>query len=265
MFVFSTGTTGTIGRQLPSGVLPLNVRLNQNFNISDELSDVNSFSIIHLAAVVGENNLRENPAARRVNVEAAIELGRQALERGVSKFLYVSTSHVYAPSVYETDEASQCSPITEYGSQKYEAELGLREVFAEAPEKLVIARVFSLLDFGMPYFSLGGLASRIISERGRIDVNYSNDVRDFLDLQACADAIYCLAINQTASQTYNICSGKPLSVKEALSMFATKNGAALSDVNFIKGTSSRPFQVGRNNLFLNEFPSKHLKWKFDLS
>jgi nucleoside-diphosphate-sugar epimerase len=215
-----------------------------------------------LAAVVGEDNVSSNPDSNRVNVDFTVELGKQALGLNLSKFIYVSSSHVYGLSKGPSHENSICNPISSYGEQKLAAETGLRKVFKNQPEKLVIARPFSLLDFGMPDFSLGGVAAKIVKSGGPLQVNFSSDVRDFLDLETCAKALYSLASEKTFFQTYNICSGKPRTVKEALTNFALANGATVENIDFRDEHSPRPYQTGTNHRFLAENPSRKLNWKY---
>jgi nucleoside-diphosphate-sugar epimerase len=230
--------------------------------LQDELRNSREFALIHLAAVVGEENVSTNPDSNRVNVDFTVELGKQALGLKLSKFIYVSSSHVYGLSNSPSHEDSNCNPINSYGAQKLAAENGLRKVFKNQPEKLVIVRPFSLLDFGMPDFSLGGVATKIMNSTRPLEVNFSSDVRDFLDLETCANALYSLAVEKTGFQTYNICSGKPLTVKDALTKLALVNGNSLESVEFRDEHSIRPYQVGINDRFLAEHPSQKLKWKY---
>lgn len=231
-------------------------------DLQNELMNSGEFALIHLAGVVGEKNISTNPDSRKINVDFTIELGRQALGLNLSKFIYVSSSHVYGLSKSPTDEDGICNPISLYGEQKLAAEEGLRKVFQNHPEKLVIARPFSLLDFGMPSFSLGGVAAKIVKPDGHLEVNFSSDVRDFLDLETCASALYSLAVEKTTFQTYNICSGKPLTVKQALINFAFANGASVEKIEFKDEHSNRPYQVGANSRFQTEHPSQKLNWKY---
>lgn len=262
MVVYSTGTSGTIGKNLPDAVIPLAVRLGKNFALGPEREFLLESSVIHLAGVVGPSVVDNNSDSKKVNVDYTLEFAKQAMEAGISKFVYVSSSHVYGSSKLAANEMSDVKPISGYGEQKLLAEKGLKEIFSVSPEKLVIARVFSLLDLGMTSFSLGGLAEKIIGSSNIIEVRNANDVRDFMDLKSCSNAIYQLAKHETKNQIYNICSGTRHSVREAITLIVEANGGSTSHVKFIAENSNRPYQWGSNERFKKEFPGVHLGWKY---
>lgn len=260
MRVVSTGSSGTLGGSLPGDVIALSHRLGRDPIKSIEKEIINGSSLIHLAGVIGEPKVLGDSNSQFINVEATFSFARECIAAGVGKFIYASTGHVYAPSKGPVSELAACDPVSEYGRQKLNAELGLISIFEPFPQRLVIARIFSILDYGMPEFSLGGLASKILTNRDNLVVENSDDVRDFLDKKTVADALYTLAINLTQFQIYNICSSTPLSVKQAIVKFIGIAGGNVEGVSFASGTSSRPFLAGNNDKFLLEFPNERLDW-----
>lgn len=258
--VFSTGSSGTIGKHLPETVKSLALRLDEDFDLAKQYPELRGQALIHLAGVVGERQVEESTNSNEINVDKTIELGRQSLALGIRKFVFASTSHVYAPALTIVSENSPLGPISKYGLQKLKAELGLLEVFKNQPEKLVIARIFSILDRQMAKFSLGGLAEEILRNSSGVTVQNSTDVRDFLDSTTVAQALTNLALSMTSHGAYNICSGKGMSVKEAIKFFVTSSGGTLDGTSFQVGISQRPFLVGSNDRLKRDCPEIGLNW-----
>jgi nucleoside-diphosphate-sugar epimerase len=239
---------------MPRSVKPLSIRLENPIAPQLAALDLLGNSVIHLAGVVGAHNIQNVTYSAKINIDKTLELAEALLESGIKKFVFASSSHVYSETTSRVDEASPCEPTTEYGRQKLEAESGLIEIFAKQPERLVIARIFSILDLQMPEYSLGGVLERIISRTENVKVHFSDDVRDFLDRSQVAEALVALAENLTNNVIYNICSGNPMTIKEALLDYVQSRGICLGDVEFLPGHSAKPFLVGDNSRIKSEYP-----------
>ncbi|WP_334156896.1 UDP-glucose 4-epimerase family protein [Oryzomicrobium sp.] len=102
--------------------------------------------VVHLAARV---HVMDDPSAdplaefRRVNVEASVNLARQAAAAGVRRFVYLSSAKVNGESTLPgrpfsaTDVAAPADP---YGISKWEAEQALGQVAASTGMELVVIR-----------------------------------------------------------------------------------------------------------------------------
>lgn len=260
MQVFSTGLTGTIGSSMPGDVLDLNLRLELPLKPQLRRVKLEGSAIVHLAGVVGVQQIEDNPRAFEINVSKVLELGAIALDAGVSKFVFASTSHVYAASTGQLNESSLTAPKSNYGAQKLEAELSLLDVFANAPEKLAIGRIFSILDWGMPEYSLGGVLSRILGGEKDVLVRNSCDVRDFLSRKNVSSALVMLARSQTSHNIYNVCSGKGQTVQTAILRYLETSGKSFYNPIFLDENSNMPYVVGDNSRLLSEFPDLDLDW-----
>lgn len=259
--VYGTGLTGTIGRFLPKSYIDLNIRLESDFNLNhvDTLEDS---SIIHLGARVGSSLVEGDLSySHLVNVDGSIRLGSEALERNVRKFLYISSSHVYEPTSIRIDESMPTKPWSNYGLQKLQAENALRNIFRNFPEKLLILRVFSLLDWEMPYGTLGYLIEKIAIGKSNGIVNFSDDIRDFLAPYQVANLISKI-VGTSEYGTYNICSGEGRSIHDA----AIRMMSSASEYSFelrkrlIKGNSAVPNIVGNNSNFQKVFSLTIPSW-----
>ena len=103
-------------------------------------------SVIHTAARV---HILDDSAAdplaefRRVNVEGTLALARQCVNRGVRRFVYLSSIKVNGEETargkpYLFDDAP--NPLDAYGISKLEAEEGLQQIAADHGLELVIIR-----------------------------------------------------------------------------------------------------------------------------
>ncbi|AXP02141.1 Nucleoside-diphosphate-sugar epimerase [Pseudomonas sp. 43mfcvi1.1] len=102
-------------------------------------------TIIHLAGRAHILNDKEkNPlsAFRRANVNATLRLAREAMRRGVKRFIFVSSIGVSATETKNSkiSELSGNNPSTPYALSKFEAEEALKELVKNSSMELVIIR-----------------------------------------------------------------------------------------------------------------------------
>lgn len=134
-----------VATKFPEGVrsIPFS-NLDATFNWSDELKDVDC--VVHAAARVHVmNDVSADPltAFRKVNVEATLNLARQAAASGTKRFIFISSIKVNGEgaepgTVYRADDVP--APIDPYGVSKLEAEQGLKELAAVTGMEVVIIR-----------------------------------------------------------------------------------------------------------------------------
>ena len=257
--ILATGISGTIGSKLPSNVLPLTLDLSYEFTLDPELT--NAKAVIHLAGVVGNVNVLKDPDyAYKVNVIGTMNLAKMIANYTDAKFIYVSSSHVYKKSLEKHLESSVVEPISVYAEQKARGEQEVIEIFKNYPERLVIIRVFSLLDWTLPDFTLGGMARKIYLSQSQNKIKFSDDVRDFLSSRDVANGIYRISTDEYASGVINLCTGKETSVGRAIEeMFSQTNFEGIRAL-LEPGNSETPYIVGDNTRFLDLFPDQNLDW-----
>ena len=257
--ILATGTSGTIGSKLPKNVLPLNLELSEEITLNPLLT--NAKAVIHLAGVVGNVNvLRDPDYAYKVNVIGTRNLAKLIADYTEAKFIYISSSHVYKKSLEKHLESSVVEPISVYAEQKAKSEQEVTEIFKNSPEKLTIIRVFSLLDWTLPEFTLGGMARKIYLSQRENKIKFSDDVRDFLSSLDVANGIYKISTDEYASGVINLCTGKEISVGRAIEeMFSKTNFEGIRGL-LEPGNSETPYIVGDNTKFINLFPDQNLKW-----
>jgi UDP-glucose 4-epimerase len=199
--------------------------------------------------------------SRLVNVQGTLNLAERALSFGVSRFVFASTSHVYAQSQNPLKESSPLSPISIYAEQKLEAEEGLTKLFKRSGAELVVIRIFSVLDWGTKFHTLGGLVGRIANGQADLLVSNGDDVRDFLTPSKIAHCLDRIAGEENMTGIWNLGSGRALSVKSAVQVMLESKGFLNPEKFVLSGNSDLPYVVGDIGKIQKQIPSLKLYWE----
>ena len=164
--VFCTGGTGFIGKFVIKELIKnffsitASVRINSKsklsaiktipFEVEDQCFGFNKCKsgidvVIHIAAIVhtAEYNIELIDDIQQVNIEATLDLAKQALEKGVKRFVFLSSikaSGEQSNTEGKFSEKQRSIPIDFYGYSKYEAEKGLLELAKNSDMEVVIIR-----------------------------------------------------------------------------------------------------------------------------
>jgi nucleoside-diphosphate-sugar epimerase len=258
--LYSTGTTGTIGRHLPKDTIPIKFNLTSKQEEFESLEFESKSHLIHLAGVVGPSQVLKNlEYARTVNIDGVGFLAQVFMKKSEGIFYFISTSHVYAPTNELISEEGKIAPSSIYAEQKLEAEFLLQNIFALEPHRLCIIRVFSVLDWDVAPHTLGGAIRKMTDSD--FALSCSLDVRDFLTPKSIAAAIHEIAIFGTQFRVVNLCSGVGISVGEAAKRMLSESGFAVVRDNFLLGRSMNPYVVGDNSRLISRHPRLKLTWE----
>lgn len=245
--VLATGRTGTIGQFLSSKVQSLEVDMQ---NINHLSVNLGGATILHLAGQVGLNKVKRDPAfSYIVNVEGTIALAERALYEGCKRFVYISTSHVYAPKLMPLKENDLIAPINEYAQQKHEAEKGITRVFESNPDQLLILRLFSILGLDTRIGTLGASIRMLLDGNSNTQIRNVLDVRDFMSPKQAAEVIeFVSTIDEIPDRIINICTQDATSVEQAIcKLVGNKRFKSLKN-NLIYSQSDNPYIVGNNEV-----------------
>ena len=113
---------GTSRRKMDSSIpdiLFLDLEEWNDFEIPPLISRVEIF-----AGITGYEECAYNMESYHVNVTAVSEIAKKAIDRGIP-VSYVSSSSVFSKEVLMASESDAPRPDSEYGNQKYEAELAI--------------------------------------------------------------------------------------------------------------------------------------------
>jgi UDP-glucose 4-epimerase/GDP-4-dehydro-6-deoxy-D-mannose reductase len=260
--ILSTGHTGTIGKHFGNDVVKPLINLPDIKNLQPILSGSLPNIVLHAAAVVNQREIQEDPyKAYQVNVEGTKKLALFARDELNARFVFVSTSHVYAQSSEKLSESSKIDPVNIYSIQKRQAEIEIIEVFRNNPTQFCIVRVFSCLDWDVPEFTLGGKIRSLILPGSSVRLSYADDVRDFLTPKQIAQNLIKIAQHRDVHGIVNLCTGIETTVKAA-ALRMIKESNIEFDVNRIdSGHSSIPVILGDNSKVLSFGLDLDLNWK----
>jgi len=234
MKILITGATGFVGTALvkklnssydtmavvrsQSNILPGSTHqlIAKNIFEADFPNDIDI--IIHLAGrahVLNDQSIDPLTEFRKVNVEGTLQLARQALEKKIKRFIFISSIGVNG-SVTEQQSFTEDAvphPHAHYAISKLEAEQELKEIFAGADTELVIirpplvyaahapgnfARLLKLVDTNLPLPFAG-----------------TRNKRSFVALENLVDFIQtCIEHPNAANQTFLIADETSISTRE---------------------------------------------------
>ena len=151
------------------------------------------------------------------------------------KVVLASSSAVYglAKSAQPITERSPLRPVTEYAVSKVAQETAALRYHYAFGLDVVIVRMFNLLGPGQsPDLACSAFARQIalaeISEENEIVTGNLTAKRDLMDVRDAARAVVLLAEKGNAGQTYNVCSGNAVSIRECLSEMMLRSRKQLS-------------------------------------
>jgi len=260
MKLLATGVSGTIGKHLGSNISPLVLDLLET-SLNPEIYIPDRSHLIHLAGIVGPSAVSSNISkAYEINVLGTLKLGEAFKSQSRGKFTFVSTSHVYSQSGEPISEINPVSPANVYAEQKMEVEKGLADIFADSPERLCVVRVFSVLDWDVAPFTLGGGIRKLSLPNSDYILSNSDDIRDFLTPNLIARSLSKIAVAENASGVLNLCSGHGLSVGDAARKMLTGSGFVVPENRIQLGLSSNPVIIGNNDKLMSLIPDLNLIW-----
>jgi nucleoside-diphosphate-sugar epimerase len=185
-------------------------------------------AVIHLAArvhVMQDTLLDPLDAYRKVNVDATMNLARQAAAQGVKRFVFVSSVKVNGEETADVPFAAQDTPapVDPYGQSKLEAERALHALSLHTGMEIVIVRpplvygpgvranffrLMQLVRLGLP-LPLGGIHNR----RSMVAID------NLVDL-----LILCTRHPAAPGQTFLVSDDNDLSIADLIRLIAQAMG-----------------------------------------
>ncbi|MDH1256825.1 MULTISPECIES: SDR family oxidoreductase [Pseudomonas] len=193
--------------------------LNADVDWQDALEQVDV--VVHSAArvhVMDEAAVDPLAEFRRVNVDATLNLARQAANAGVKRFIYISSIKVNGESTppgvpFTADDVP--APVDPYGISKLEAETGLKALATSNGMEVVIIRPVLVYGAGVKANFLSMI--RWLRRSVPLPFGAVHNKRSLVCLDNLIDFIEkCLAHPAAANQTFLVSDGHDVSTTELL-------------------------------------------------
>ncbi|WP_216075616.1 NAD-dependent epimerase/dehydratase family protein [Acinetobacter indicus] len=174
--------------------------------------------VIHLAGrahILNEQTTDPLSEFRKVNVEGTLQLARQALDKKVKRFIFMSSigvnGSVTLQQPFTADALPQ--PHADYAVSKLEAEQELKKLFAGSDTELVIIRPPLVYAAHAP----GNFARllKLVASNLPLPFAGTNNKRSFVALENLVDFIQtCIEHPNAANQTFLVADQTSISTRE---------------------------------------------------
>jgi UDP-glucose 4-epimerase len=192
----------------------------------------NQDTVIHLAAKISVSESINNPSETfQVNVDGTRNVLVACNKNKIKKLIVSSTAAVYgegSPSVKLTEE-SETNPISPYGESKVKMEQEIREFASEHDINCVILRFFNIFGVGQSKEYAGVITKfieKIVYNKPLEIFGDGFQVRDFVAIEDIISSIHN-TISHSKSGTYNIASGKAITINNLAEQMILSSGKKL--------------------------------------
>jgi len=179
--------------------------------------------LLHLAWVAGPGVFWTSPDNLRW-LASSIELVRAFFAHGGKRVVGAGTCAEYAWVTEDFKEGvTPLAPDTVYGRCKLAAGLAFEAAALAAGGSAAWARLFFPYGPGDPSARLIPSVIRGLLKREPVECTHGNQVRDFIFVDDAAEALLKL-LTSPATGAFNVGSGRPLSVREVVSVICARVG-----------------------------------------
>jgi nucleoside-diphosphate-sugar epimerase len=230
--IFVTGANGFTGHHFVSmavgqghEVVPFEGNLGDVEGIKSQLRKAQPQWVVHLAAIAFVNH-GDPGAVYDVNVVGTTNLldALCSLEDLPSKVLLTSSANIYGNSSEPLISEEQApAPVNHYAMSKLAMEYMARNYQSALP--ILFARPFNYTGAGQSdLFIIPKLVSHFVASAPFVELGNLDVEREFNDVRMVCDAYLGLLEAGQAGETYNICTGRPFSLREVISILEEITG-----------------------------------------
>ena len=178
-------------------------------------------AVVHLAALISVEESFKNPIeTHNVNVTGTLNVLEEAARMNIEKFIYASSTAVYGDgNPLPLREGYPPKPLSPYATSKVSAEYYCEMFHISYSLKTVILRYFNVYGPGQENNPYSGVIAKFLSNAlsGAPIVIHGDgkQTRDFIYIDDVVEAtILALESSDAVGQTFNICTGTPVSINE---------------------------------------------------
>jgi GDP-4-dehydro-6-deoxy-D-mannose reductase len=235
MRVLVTGASGFAGTWLcqhltASGdeVLTPEFDVTDNSAVADSITELQPEAIYHLAGQANVGMSWTDPFTTfQVNAAGTLHVVQAALKlKSLPRVLVIGSAEVYgtvSASDLPVSEDRKLRPTSPYAASKAAAESVAMQAYDGSGLPVMVARSFNHVGPGQSEnFVVSALAKRVIEARANglttIPVGNLSPRRDFTDVRDVMRAYRLIIATGKPGTTYNVCSGKSISVGEVANL-----------------------------------------------
>ena len=205
-------------------------------------------AVFHFAALLGVDNSDRRPLdTMKVNLEGSVNVFKSALEAGVKRMIFSSSSEVYGePRELPIKEDSVKGPVSTYGVSKLASEIYAKAFNQELGADIKIVRFFNVYGPGqesnwvVPIFVNKALRNETITVFGN-----GNQTRCFTYVEDIADGVLKVFEKGKTGEAYNIGNNSPTTILELAQIVkeAAKSKSEIIKLGFGKDTRLKEREI----------------------
>jgi nucleoside-diphosphate-sugar epimerase len=277
-----TGGNGFIGQVLVRKLLDLGKKVkvidinepplkhkNLTFSRKSILEDLHSDLkgcevLIHLAAVLGVENSDKHPLKTlEVNLIGSRNVFQAAVDCGVKKVLYASSSEVYGePRELPIREETAKGPVSTYGVSKLAAEMYALAHQSEGKTNFYIVRFFNVYGPGqLPQWVMSIFIKNVIDGKAPKVFGEGSQTRCFTYVDDSVEGILTVLEKGKPGEAYNIGNDKQTTILELAELTIKASGKKLKPEIVPFGENTRLKEREINYRQPDNSKTKKLGWK----
>ena len=255
--ILLTGSTGFVGKQVLKALSLLDIELRlvvrkgtaratDYKNLSCEIvetkdlfsEDINWWTVhctgidtvIHLAWYAEPGKYLQSP--KNFNcLSGSLNLARGAVKAGVRRFIGIGTCFEYDVSYGTLSVDTPLKPSSPYAEAKTALYLRLLSLLPRHGIEFAWCRIFYLYGEGEDTRRLVAYVLSKLKIKEPAMLTSGKQIRDYLDVKEAGSIIAKVALGKFTGPV-NVCSGKPITVRELVEQLADKQGAPRSLLKF---------------------------------